>query len=363
MKNQRRSKRKSKPMLERRRVFKWAVVVFLVVVAVTLGLSMCHTNGRSDTPQEVRGVWISYVDFNKLGLNNRTEAEFRENAEAFYNKAEELHINTVYFHVRPFRDAVYLSENFPISRTIWSGSEPMSYDPLGIMTELAHDHDMQLHAWLNPYRNSDFTEEILDPAKQSTTEEILTAVNEIIENYDVDGIHFDDYFYTEENSLSNSEKMSNVNKMVKAVYREVHKKDDNLVFGISPAGNVSYSESLGADVKTWMSEEGYVDYVAPQIYWTDEHTATWRDKMFSDTLDEWKSMNKIGVSIYAGLALYRAGSDVPEDPGWKNSGGNMAYQITKLRETGYDGYAFFSASDFFREGAENELKNYGDLVF
>ena len=363
MRKQRKNNRKSKHMIERRQVLKLAAAVFLVVIAVTLSFSRCQRSNKSDISDEVRGVWISYVDFSKLGLNNRTEAEFRENAEAFYDKAEELHINTVYFHVRVFRDAVYISDKFPISKTIWSRSGEMPYDPLEIMTEMAHEHDMELHAWLNPYRNTSFDEEILDPAKESTTEEILVCVNEIIEKYNVDGIHFDDYFYTEESSLTNSEKMVNVNRMVRAVYETVHKADDDLVFGISPAGNVSYSESLGADVKTWLSEDGYVDYIMPQIYWTDEHTATWRDKMFSDTMAEWMSLNRNGVPIYAGLALYRAGTDVKEDPGWKNSGGNIAFQVTQLRETGFDGYAFFSASDFFREGAENELKNYQNLVF
>lgn len=363
MKKQRKNKRKSKQKLERRQVLKTAAAVFLVVIVVTLGFSMCQRSNRLDESDEVRGVWISYVDFSKIGLNNRSEAEFRENAEVFFNKAEELHINTIYFHVRVFRDAVYISDNFPVSKTIWSRSDEMAYDPLEIMTEMAHDHDMELHAWLNPYRNTSPDKDILDPAKESTTEEILLCVNEIIENYDVDGIHFDDYFYTEGNSLTNSEKMVNVNRMVKAVYQAVHRVDDDLVFGISPAGNVSYCESLGADVRTWLSEDGYVDYIMPQIYWTDEHTAAWRDKMFSDTLDEWMSMNTKEMPIYAGLALYRTGTDISEDPGWKNSQGNIAFQITQLREKGFNGYAFFSASDFFREGAENELKNYGNLVF
>lgn len=363
MRKRRKNNRKSKIIIERRQVLKWAAAVFLVVITVTLGFSMCQRSDGSEMSGEVRGVWISYVDFGKIGLTDSTEAEFRENVETFFSKAEELHINTIYFHTRVFRDAVYKSDYFPMSKTIWTGSDEIPYDSLEIMIEIAHEHDMELHAWLNPYRNTSFDEQILDPAKESTTEEILLCVNEIIENYDVDGIHFDDYFYTEESSLTNTEKMANVNKMVKAVYKAVHKADDDLVFGISPAGNISYSESLGADVSTWLSQSGYVDYIMPQIYWTDEHTATWRDNMFSDTMNEWMSMNESGIPIYAGLALYRAGTDAQDDPGWKNSSENIAWQITQLREAGYAGYAFFSASDFFREGAEEELKNYTNLVF
>lgn len=363
MRKQKRYKRKRKNTVDKRQILKTATAVFLVALMATLGLSMCNKGGSNGLEKEVRGVWVSYVDFGKIGLADKTEAEFRTNAEAFYDRAEELHINTVYFHVRAFRDAVYISDHFPLSRYIWSGSGSIPYDPLKIMIELAHEHDMELHAWLNPYRNSSFDEDILDPADEKSTEEILLCIDEITDNYDVDGIHFDDYFYEADDPLETSEKMENVNRMIRAVYEAVHGDDKDLVFGISPAGNISYSESLGADVRTWMSEEGYVDYIMPQIYWTDEHTASWRDRMFSDTLDEWLSLNQNDMPVYVGLALYKAGTDDDDDPGWKNSSENIAFQVTQLREKGCHGYAFFSAADFFREGASEELKGYQNLVF
>ena len=349
-------------MVRRRQILKIAVAVFLLVSAVML-MPMCQRDDANQGPDGVAGVWISYGDFSKLGLYNQDEVHFRENAEKFLDKAEDYGINTVYFHVRAFRDAAYDSEHFPLASYVWDRSDEIPYDPLKVMIEIAHDHDMQLHAWMNPYRNTSFEEAILDPASEETRDEILLAVREVLDNYDVDGIHFDDYFYEEGNALPEAEKMKNVNRMVREVYKEVHKAGRDLVFGISPAGNTAYCESIGADIETWLSEDGYVDYIVPQIYWTDEHTAQWRDDMFTDTLDEWIELNENDAELYVGLAVYKAGIVEEADPGWKNSDQNLALQVEQLTEKGCDGYVFFSAGDFYRSGADDELGNYRNLVF
>ena len=348
-------------MVRRRQILKIAVAVFLLVVAVTM-MPMCQRNSLPDG-ENVVGVWVSYGDFSKLGLYNQNEEGFRDNAAEFLDDAGEYGVNTVYFHVRAFRDAVYDSDHFPMASYVWDRSDKISYDPLKVMIELAHERDMELHAWMNPYRNTDFDKEILDPALESTTEEILLCVEEVLDNYDVDGIHFDDYFYEEGNPLPEDEKIENVNRMIRAVYEKVHDAGRNLVFGISPAGNTAYCRSIGADPETWLSEEGYVDYIVPQIYWTDEHTAQWREDMFSDTLDEWCELNADNKEMYIGLALYKAGENEEDDPGWKNSNENIAYQVSQIREKGCDGYVFFSAGDFYRNSADDELGNYRNLVF
>lgn len=343
-------------------MLKIAAAVFLLIMAVMM-LPMCQRDNNKPADGEVVGVWVSYGDFDNLGLYNQQEDGFCENAEKFLETAEEYGVNTVYFHVRAFRDAVYISEHFPLASYVWDRSESIGYDPLKIMIELAHEHDMELHAWMNPYRNTSFDAEILDPASEGTLEEILLCVEEVVENYDVDGIHFDDYFYEEESTLAESEMKKNVNKMVKAVYNKVHSSGKDLVFGVSPAGNTSYCESIGADIETWLSEDGYIDYVVPQIYWTDEHTAPWRDDMFTETLDEWIALNKNDAELYIGLAAYKAGTDEAADPGWKNSDANLAGQVEQIYEKKCDGYVFFSAADFYRDEAKAELVNYRNLVF
>ena len=361
MSKRQRNKRR-RDMIRRRQLLKIAAAVFLLVAAVLM-LPMCQSEGAKETQEDVIGVWISYGDFDTLGLYNQNENGFRKNADTFLDKVEEYGINTVYFHVRAFRDAVYKSEHFPMASYVWDRSENIDYDPLQVMTELTHEHGMELHAWMNPYRNSSFEENILDPASKKTRKEILLCVGEVIDNYDVDGIHFDDYFYEEANTLPESEKKKNVNKMVRAVYEKVHASGRNLVFGISPAGNTSYCAEIGADVETWLTEEGYVDYIVPQIYWTDEHTAPWRDDMFTDTLDEWIALNKNDAELYIGLAAYKAGLDEEADPGWENRNDNLAVQVQQIREKNCDGYVFFSATDFYRNGASEELGNYRNLVF
>jgi len=348
-------------MVRRRQILKIAVAVFLLVLAVTM-MPMFQKSGSSDD-ENVVGVWVSYGDFSKLGLYNQNEESFRKNAAGFLEDAEKYGVDTVYFHVRAFRDAVYDSEYFPMASYVWDRNDEISYDPLKVMVELAHERDMELHAWMNPYRNIDFDKDILDPALESTTEEILLCVGEVLDNYDVDGIHFDDYFYEEGNSLPETEKIENVNKMLRAVYERVHDSGRTLVFGVSPAGNTAYCRSIGADPETWLSEDGYVDYVVPQIYWTDEHTAQWRDEMFSETLDEWCELNTNNTELYIGLALYKAGEQDADDPGWENSSQNIASQVKQINEKKCDGYVFFSAGDFYRNSANEELGNYRNLVF
>ncbi len=356
MKNKRKKRKTKRQLQHRRRLL--AGMGILLVVFIVLGISLGKSLTQQKPQEEVRGIWLAYVDYKPLGLYNKSEAKFRENAEAFFQEAEENSINAVYFHVRAFRDAAYKSQTFPMSKYLWSKKKEIPYDPLEIMVELAKKHKMELHAWLNPYRNRNFDRKILNPADESTTAEILRCVDEILQQYDVDGIHFDDYFYEEDSGVSEKDMMKNVNQMVRAVYSEVKSYGADIQFGISPAGNVSYCQSIGADVETWMSQDGYVDYIMPQIYWTDQHSATWREKMFSDTLDEWISLDQGDVPLYPGLALYRAGEKGEDDPGWQESSDNLAQQLRILREKGCEGFALFSARDLFRQDAQEEIKNY-----
>lgn len=348
--------------MRKKRIRFWAVGILLLLFIGTGAGAAFHYYISQKEPEEIRAVWVAYLDYKELGLYNQPEKAFRRNAEQFFEKAQDYGINTVYFHVRAFRDAAYKSEYFPMSRYIWDKEEEIPYDPLKIMIKLAKKHRMKLHAWLNPYRNRSFDKKILNPASEKSTEEILLCVREILDHYDVAGIHFDDYFYEEGSKVPKEKKKQNVNKMVQAVYREVKSHDEKTKFGISPAGNIGYCASIGADVKTWLSKKGYIDYIIPQIYWTDKHSATWKEKMFTDTLDEWIEINEAELPLYVGLALYRTGEKASDDPGWGKSNTNLARQLARLRETGCGGFALFSAKDFWRKGAQKELKHYGKEV-
>ena len=184
--SKRKRNRKRRDQVRRRQMLKIAAAVFLLIVAVMM-LPMCQRDGAEQTRDNVVGVWISYGDFKTLGLYNQDEKSFRDNAEEFLDTAEKYGVNTVYFHVRAFRDAVYDSENFPLASYVWDRDDEIGYDPLKVMIKAAHKHDMELHAWMNPYRNTSFEEEILDPADKDTRKEILLCVEEVLDNYDVDG--------------------------------------------------------------------------------------------------------------------------------------------------------------------------------
>ena len=153
---------------------------------------------------------------------------------------------------------------------------------------------------------------------------IAQGAAEIAENYDVDGIHFDDYFYpSEDPSLDSAAyesytqsvenplpllewRAANINAMVAQVYESIKAVKEEVVFGISPQGNIANDEAMGADVKTWAAVPGYVDYLAPQLYFSFENEALG----YLEALEEWAALPQHeGLKLYAGLALYKVGTD------------------------------------------------------
>lgn len=142
-------------------------------------------------PNFIQGVWISLFDYENAGLYNKSKSKFTSNADTYFKKLKKDGINTIYFHVVPCNDAIYPSEYLKWSSYMFKSAP--SYDPLEILVNTAHKYKMAFHAWLNPYRKTLKT--IYNPGKKSSTNRIVRIIKEIIKNYDVDGIHFDDYFY------------------------------------------------------------------------------------------------------------------------------------------------------------------------
>ncbi len=334
-------------------------VLAVVVAALLLGMGQ-KTSSEAGSLSS-RGVWVSCFEYEDLGLSNKSESEFRENAKQVFRRIKANGCNTVYFHVRSYDDAIYPSKVVGWSKKISKGGEALSYDPLKIVISYAHAYGIEFHAWMNPYRVT--KKKVLDPGLETTTKRIVSQVEEIVANYDVDGIHFDDYFYpTNEkkyNKVSQSDRMDNVNDMVSRVYDAVKEKDRKLKFGISPAGDISYCEKIGADVRTWLSQEGFVDYIVPQIYWSDQYIMSGKKKkLFSERLAKWRSINENDVPMYVGLALYKAGYRLSEDPGWSRKSNNIASQLSLIKKGNTEGYVLFAYSDLYRSGAYPEMKNY-----
>lgn len=342
---------------------RYLMLLAVVVAALTYGWG--EGNEVQAGSLGTRGVWVSCFEYEKLGLKDKTECEFRANASRIFANIKGSGCNTVYFHVRSFDDAIYPSQVTGWSKYLTSTGWALPYNPLKILIELAHEQGLKFHAWMNPYRVT--MKKVLDPASAATTDRIVRQVREIVNNYAVDGIHFDDYFYpTNEkkyNKVSKATRKNNVNRMVQQVYNAVKAKRKSLKFGISPAGNIEYCEKIGADVKTWLSKSGYVDYIVPQIYWSDQYIMSGKKTaLFSSRLAEWRAINVLDKPMYVGLALYKTGYSLKEDPGWKKSSKNIASQLEIIRAGNTEGYVLFSYCDLLRSGAAKELKNYYKTV-
>lgn len=313
---------------------------------------------NQETLANMRGVWIAYVDYKNMGLYNKSEATFRKNADKMYKKLKKDKINTVFFHVVPCNDAIYPSEYLKWSKYMFA--KKPSYDPLQILIELAHENEISFHAWLNPYRKKIGVS--FNPGKESSIDRILDIVNEIVDNYEVDGIHMDDYFYPSNGQfkkVSMKKRKKNVNKMVRQVYATIKETDEDILFGISPAGTVTYAESIGCDLKTWLSKDGYIDYIVPQIYWSDNYILNGKKtKLYTQRLKQWIALNKNDTPMIIGLGLYRAKTGDAFDKGWKKSNNIIVTQIKKEKSYGCQGFVLFSSSYMYNKSAKKEMKNY-----
>lgn len=302
----------------------------------------------------LKGVWISCYEMNFKGC---TEQQMKERFTAMMKTVRSQGYNTVFCHVRAFGDAYYPSKYFPFSANFsgTAGKDP-GYDPLKIMIAAAKENGLSFHAWINPYRvrSSAKDASVLcdsDPAKKwlhdgsgnavfaaggiyynpgsvEVQRLVLNGVREILANYKVDGIHFDDYFYPTtakefdletyrayqkaggKSSLEDWRR-SNVNALVSQVWREC-KKYPGVVFGISPSAHISTDKTdrnyknQYADIALWMSSAGYVDYVAPQLYFGYNYPqAAYR---YATLLAQWRSLKlHASVQLYIGLAGYKVG--------------------------------------------------------
>lgn len=341
--------------------------------------------------RDKKACWISFLDIEE-NLQDKNEKEFRAKVSAMYDNVVKYNMNTVIVHVRAMGDAMYPSEYYPWPAYFTTDRSNPGYDPLQIMIDLAHKKNLKFEAWINPYRLSrdnestisfkatshyelfrPFTIEYkapggqtclaLDPARQETRDLIANGVKEIVSNYDVDGIHFDDYFYVSgmADHLDTASRKANVNALVSQVYETVKSANPDCTFGISPAGNPDNARSQGADIDTWLSVSGYIDYIMPQIYWTDVYvTSSGAKHMFTDRCNAWLGINKIDLPIYVGLALYRVGTDSKTDLGWSTSDTNLAYQYVTARQLGYDGYALFRYQWLEKDISTEELNHLKD---
>jgi uncharacterized lipoprotein YddW (UPF0748 family) len=380
-------------------VYKKIIASFLLII-ILAGCTMTQSDDKAtdSTEQYVKAVWITYYELSGF-TQNTTEQEFKKSINKAFKELSAKGFNRVTVQVRPFADAFYNSQYFPVSAYCFSqqGSD-LIFDPLEIMAEYAHKNNLQIEAWINPYRvssSNDFTQLSNDnialqwkdtenlitcdsgiyfnPASSDVTELISKGVKEIVENYDIDSICFDDYFYpsTDEDIDSNSYseyiknggessladwRRNNVNEMIKSVYNAIKSVNENVTFGISPSSNISNNyNTLYADVEKWCTEDGYVDYICPQIYYGFQNES----QPFMKITKQWVQM--ADCTLYVALPLYKVDK---EDEFAGDSGINefidnnniISRQVTYLSKiSDVSGYYIFSYSSLKDNDETNNL--------
>jgi len=322
------------------------ITAFLLAAVLLTGASGAAGIGTekayaASAPAGLKGVWFSFLDW-QLYLRGKDQSSFDSAFSSVCDTVAGHGLNAIFVHVRSHNDAVYPSGIYPWSSEMLNGADP-GYDPLSEMVNIAHSKGLQIHAWINPYgyRNG----VVCGNASLANASNIVSGVQEIVSNYGVDGIHFDDYFPPVGKGEMNS------------VISQVHTVCANAgkVFGISPQGNLDNVRASSADIDTWLSSGGYVDYVCPQIYWSDNYGAAGNVTMFSNRLAQFKAVDKAGIPLYVGLAAYKAGQPIGSDKGWVLSSTNLANQRDKAMSSGYSGYIVYRYQTLLSGAAQAEL--------
>jgi uncharacterized lipoprotein YddW (UPF0748 family) len=379
-------------------------ILFFVLALLTGVIAFSQPNS------EFRGVWIATVDNIDWPQKGMYTVYSQKNE---FIRQLDLHkqngMNAVIVQVRAAADAFYPSALEPWSEWLTGkqGRSPSPYyDPLEFMIEETHKRGMEFHAWLNPYRaNYDIRtasiasnhitkihpewfltyggKKYFDPGNKQAQQHVINVVKDIVHRYNVDAIHMDDYFYPYRISgkefpdnasykrsgskLSKDDwRRSNVDSIIKAVNAAIKEEKPFCKFGISPfgvwrnkeadpdgsntkAGQTNYDD-LYANILLWL-QQGWVDYVAPQLYWEIGHKLADYEELIT-----WWSLHSYGRHIYIGHGIYRSNE---RNAAWKNPN-ELPNQLKLLRATpNVKGSIYFSSTSFDQNpnGWNDSLRN------
>jgi uncharacterized lipoprotein YddW (UPF0748 family) len=363
--------------------------------------------------REMRAVWVATVNNidwpSRPGLSSeQQQAEIRELLDYHKNNG----MNAIIMQVRPCADAFYPSALEPWSRYL-SGEQGKApkpfYDPLEYFISACHKRGMEFHAWFNPYRIKQNTRDQLaranvfnehpdwgwaygdriyfDPGNPEVRDYLVRVVSEVVGHYDIDAVHFDDYFYpykVEGKELPDKRtfrkyprgfsdrriddwRRDNVNLIIKTLNQAIKEVKPWVKFGVSPfgvwrnnsvdpegsatlAGNSNYDD-LYADIIRWQ-REGWIDYTMPQLYWEIGNKS-----VDFKTLSEWWAKHAYGRAVYIGQALYKV-DKYSNIPAWQHSD-QLIDQVSIIRSNPQiNGSAWYSSSQFKRDpdGFRDKLK-------
>ncbi len=357
---------------------------------------------------QLRGVWVATV--NNIDWPSRRDLPAREQqAELIriFDRAASLGLNAVFLQVRPAADAIYPSPESPWTEYLTgTAGTPAEYDPLEFAVTEAHKRGLALHAWFNPFRarhpsattplpashiavrRPDLARQYgthiwLDPGHPDARRELIAAVVDVVRRYRIDGVHMDDYFYpyperdaggaeipfpdddtwtryrASGGSLSRDDwRRDNINRLVRELYSSVKAVRPEVVVGISPFGiwrpghpaqiqGFDAYEKLYADSRLWL-QSGWVDYLAPQLYWPIDRRA----QSFSALLSWWVAEDRRGVGIVPGISVSRVATGRPNAMPAEEIG----RQLDLTRRSGAHGFILFSARALMENrGGVNEV--------
>ncbi len=408
------------------------------VVPVSGGRTVTLSGTYRNTPGEFRGIWVATVQSIDFG-KNKTAAAFRKEFSTLLANIRNAGFTALIFQIRPMNDACYHSALNPLSRWM-TGTEGKrftdqpGFDPLAYMIRETHRAGLEFHAWLNPYRvanrvangknaylksldsknfarknpacvlavpNGKAFDLILDPGNPAVRNFLCATVQEIIDQYDVDAIHFDDYFYpyspmgnadsaTYKRYAKQGESIEdwrrrNVDMLVSGIHQLIKKQnaryDRTIRFGISPFGiwanskpvkrpgrndpncRAEGSETAGgqsffkqyADTVKWV-REGWIDYIVPQLYWSFDH----KDAPYGVLASWWAETvrrNNPRVALYIGQGVYQCGTAAD----WKGPD-ELTDQVLFNQSLGIRGSAFFSYTRIFRPDNAAQKKASAKLI-
>ncbi len=321
-------------------------------------------NEKPSAMREFRAAWIASVaNINWPSKPGLSTADQQKEAIALLDLLHQLNFNAAILQIRPQADALYKSEIEPWSYFLTGkqGEAPSPYyDPLTFWIEAAHDRGIELHVWLNPYRahslvgGEESAKSIvkarpelvvqlkdgqywMDPSLKAVQDQSAAVVKDLVKRYDIDGVHFDDYFYPYDSynggadfpdDLSWNDYVKNggkliradwrrasVNTFIKRVYKEIKSIKKHVKFGLSPFGiwRPGYPESiegydqydkLYADAKLWLNK-GWIDYFTPQLYWKVNQIP----QSFPVLLNWWNGENTKGRHLWPGMNVGLGGDD------------------------------------------------------
>ena len=377
----------------------------LAVLAVAVILAGCSKPITQKSVNKHSGVWLSYSEVNAM-LDGDFKAEFN----TFIKNCQDLKITDLYIHVRAFGDALYKSKLFPQNEK----SLKYDFDVLEWVLDISHQNGIKVHAWINPYRISTTATNIdeinpnspaylwlkddnpqndknvcinggiyLNPAESQVQQLIIDGVREVVKGYDVDGIHFDDYFYPTQSEefdkasydLYKAQNLAplpladfrrlNVDLLLSGTYNAIKHIKTGVTFSVSPAASVDNNyQKLYADVRSWV-DNGFVDAIIPQLYFGFEYPDD--NFKFNNLLKAWCDIADLNpdVKLFIGLGVYKARPELEADKAeWQNNNDIIKRQIEAVyNNERVDGFVYFSYSSLvsndieFKAQREN-LMNY-----